>query len=64
MMVLLKKESIKKFIKYYEERVQTLVYHPLIGREISYRRCFEIQARQLSRVILGQEPYYKPFLVR
>ncbi|MFW0861808.1 MAG: CRISPR-associated endonuclease Cas1 [Dethiobacter sp.] len=61
--VLLTDEAVKKFLHYYEERVQSKVSYPSVG-QIAYRRCFELQARQLARVIMGKEPKYKPLLVR
>lgn len=62
--VFLTQEGIKKFISCYEERVQTLVLHPVDKVQVSYRRTFELQARQLARVILEQEMTYQPFLVK
>lgn len=63
-MVALTQDAIKKFVHHFEERVQTMVKHPETGYQVTYRRCFEIQARQLSRVLQGHEPGYKPFLVK
>lgn len=63
-MVALTQEALKKFLRYFEERVLTTVQHPATGREVSYRRCFEVQARQLTRVLQGEESRYQPFLVR
>jgi len=62
--VFLTQEGIKKFIHHYEERVQTEVTHPLDKVKVSYRRCFELQARHLERTILGKEPRYQPFLIK
>jgi CRISPR-associated protein Cas1 len=61
--VLLTDEAVKKFIHYYEERVQSKISYPSVG-QVDYRRCFELQVRQLARVIMGQEESYKPFLVK
>lgn len=63
-MVRLRSEAIRKFVAQYEERVQTEVIHPHTNTRASYRRCFELQARQLARVITGKEPAYRPFLVK
>lgn len=63
-MVLLSQAAIKKVLHQYEERLLTTVVHPLIGHQVTYRRCLELQVRQLARVINGDEKEYKPFLVR
>lgn len=60
----LKPRAMKKFLTKYSARLQTLVTHPLAGRAISYQKCFEVQARQLRRVIEGKEERYVPFLTR
>ncbi|MBI4333809.1 MAG: CRISPR-associated endonuclease Cas1 [Chloroflexi bacterium] len=63
-MVLLSPEAVKKFIHQYEERLLTNIAHPLTGHQVTYRRCLELQVRQLARVLTGSEGEYKPFLVR
>lgn len=63
-MVRLKPEAIKTFLQYYEERVQTEAVHPVMNITVSYRRCFELQARQLARVITGQEKEYQPLVTK
>jgi len=44
----------KGFIRAYEQRIDTLVTHPIFGYRISYRRVFEIQARLLARFVSGE----------
>lgn len=61
--VLLTHEGMRKFLRYYEERIQSKINYPRVGR-VSYRRCFELQARQLARVLTGKDPFYQPFLVK
>ncbi len=41
----------KGFFRAYEQRMDTLVTHPLFGYRVSYRRLLEIQARLLARVV-------------
>jgi CRISP-associated protein Cas1 len=62
--VFLTQAGIKKFIKQYEERVQTTVMHPIDKIQVSYRRSFELQTRHLARVVMGQETTYQPLLVK
>ena len=61
--LLLKENGLKKFIRYYEDRVQSKINYPGVG-QVDYRRVFELQARQMVKVILGKEADYKPFLVK
>jgi CRISPR-associated protein Cas1 len=54
----------KGFIRAYEQRIDTLVTHPLFGYRVSYRRVFEIQARLLARFITGEILTYPGFETR
>ncbi len=63
-MVRINKEALKKIIHHYEMRVQSKIYHPLAGGQTSYRRCFELQVRQLARNLNGDSTEYIPFYVR
>jgi CRISPR-associated protein Cas1 len=63
-MVRMKQEAVKTFLQHYEERVQTTVIHPVPNTKAAYRRCFELQARQIARIVTGQQETYKPFLVK
>ena len=48
----------------WERRMDTLVTHPLFGYAVSYRRIMEIQARLLSRHLLGELEAYPVFRTR
>ena len=54
----------RKVIEAWERRMDTLVTHPLFGYSVSYRRILEIQARLLSRHLLGELPAYPVFRTR
>ena len=54
----------RKVIEAYERRMDTLITHPLFGYAVSYRRILEIQARLLSRHLLGELPAYPVFRTR
>jgi CRISPR-associated protein Cas1 len=54
----------KGLIRAYEQRMDTLVTHPLFGYRVSYRRILEIQARLLGRVITGELLVYPGFETR
>jgi len=54
----------KRLILAFERRMDQLVTHPVFDYRISYRRVFEVQARLLSRVMLGDIVDYPEFRVR
>jgi CRISP-associated protein Cas1 len=54
----------RRVIEAYERRMDTLVTHPKFGYAISYRRIFEVQARLLSRFLMGEIATYPPFCTR
>ncbi|MBI3466785.1 MAG: CRISPR-associated endonuclease Cas1, partial [Planctomycetes bacterium] len=62
--VALKPEGRRAFFRAYEQRVDTLVTHPLFGYRVNYRRVLEIQARLLARVLTGELNRYPVFVTR
>lgn len=54
----------KAFIRAYEQRMDTLVTHPLFGYRVNYRRVLEVQTRLLARVVTGELSSYKGFETR
>jgi CRISPR-associated protein Cas1 len=54
----------KRLILAYERRMDQLVTHPVFGYRISYRRVLEVQARLLSRYLLGELAEYPSFRTR
>ncbi|HEY5315597.1 MAG TPA: CRISPR-associated endonuclease Cas1 [Pirellulales bacterium] len=54
----------KAFFRAYEQRMDTLVTHPVFGYRINYRRVLEIQARLLARVLTGELRTYPVFTTR
>jgi CRISPR-associated protein Cas1 len=54
----------KGFIRAYEQRMDTLVTHPVFGYRVGYRRVLEIQTRLLARVVSGELSRYPGFETR
>lgn len=54
----------KAVIAGFERRLETEITHPIFGYKLSYRRVFEVQARLLSRVLLGELEAYPGFCTR
>ena len=62
--VALHPDGRKAFFRAYEQRMDTLVTHPLFGYRLNYRRMLEIQTRLLARVVTGEVPEYPVFVTR
>lgn len=62
--VALQEHGRRTFLQAYERRMDSLVRHPVLGYPASYRRTLEVQARLLSRHLLGEIPHYPPFRTR
>jgi len=62
--VALKPEGRKAFYRAYEQRMDTLVTHPMFEYRVSYRRLLEIQARLLARYMEGEIGEYPVFVTR
>ena len=57
-------KGVERLIRAYEARLTTRVTHPGSGQQMSYRRCLELQVRQLARVVLGKTKLYRPMVVK
>lgn len=62
--VALTESGRKAVIAAFERRLEQEITHPIFGYKISYRRVIEVQARLLTRVILGELPKYPGFCTR
>lgn len=54
----------KVFFQAYEQRMNTLITHPVFDYKVSYRRVLELQARILARHLTGEIPEYVPMVTR
>jgi CRISPR-associated protein Cas1 len=54
----------KAVLTAFERRLESEITHPIFGYRISYRRILEVQARLLSRVVLGELEEYPGFITR
>lgn len=59
--IYLTQAGLRIFFEQYSRRVETEVLHPHVGRRLSYRKCFEVQARLLRRFIEDPDQTYRPF---
>jgi CRISP-associated protein Cas1 len=60
----LKDAQRKVFFTHFEERLNEEAIHPLFGYKVTYRRCLELQARLLAKVLTGEIDEYPPLFVK
>ena len=56
--IVLSDQAVKRVIEQYEQRATALVKYPFTGEQTSYRRCLELQTRQMARVVKGEAKAY------
>lgn len=61
--VRINKKAIKKFLEAYELKKRDTIFHPIFKYKVTYQQCFHLQARLLSKAIVG-EIEYTPFIIR
>jgi len=54
----------KRFFQVYEQRMSSLLTHPVFDYKVSYRRALELQARLLGKTLTGEIAHYIPLLTR
>jgi CRISP-associated protein Cas1 len=54
----------KRFFQTYEQRMSSLITHPLFDYKVSYRRALELQARLLAKTLTGEIADYIPLMTR
>jgi CRISPR-associated protein Cas1 len=54
----------KRFFQTYEQRMNSLITHPLFDYKVSYRRALELQARLLAKTLTGEIGEYIPLMTR
>jgi len=62
--ILMDDDTRKIFLRAYEERKRTEVKHPHFATTTNYMYAIEMQARIISKVLLGQIESYIPFIVK
>ena len=60
----LTREGRTKVLLGTERRLAQEITHPAFGYRVAYRRVFEIEARLLSRHLLGELAVYQPLVTR
>ncbi|MBE9063917.1 CRISPR-associated endonuclease Cas1 [cf. Phormidesmis sp. LEGE 11477] len=60
--VYLHPDGLKRFLKHWEEKLQSQTVHPHTGYKVSLRRCFELQVWEYAAVISGEREDYRPMI--
>lgn len=55
-------DALKRFLALYARQMGEVVSYPAKNIQTSYRKVIEQQVRQFARVVMGEEPVYKPYL--
>lgn len=59
--VLLRDDACTRYLRAYERQMESRTSYPPTGERTSCRRCLELQARQLARVVLGKRKRFQAF---
>ena len=54
----------RRFFTMYEQRMNSVLTHPVFDYKVSYRRAIELQARILARTLTGEISEYTPLTTR
>ncbi|WP_083889295.1 CRISPR-associated endonuclease Cas1 [Xenococcus sp. PCC 7305] len=60
--VYLKQESLKKFLKYWSEKLSTELTHPPTQRKVTLRTCLKLQVKEYISCLMGKSENYQPML--
>jgi CRISP-associated protein Cas1 len=60
--VYLQPHALKKFLKHWEEKLQSELTHPNTGYKVSFRRCLELQVREYIACLMGEVKIYRPMI--
>ncbi len=60
--VYLHPSSLRKYLKHWQEKLQTQVTHPHTGYKVSYYRCLELQVWEYIACLKGEQEVYRPMM--
>lgn len=62
--VVMRDEGMRRLIEAYEQRLETTLHHPVTGDQVTYRRCLELQMRQIAALAQGKAERYVPVVIK
>ncbi|MEA5569171.1 type I-D CRISPR-associated endonuclease Cas1d [Anabaena sp. UHCC 0399] len=57
-------EGRKTFLKLYQQKKLSEFKHPVLGRKCTYQEAFELQARLMSKYLMGETEKYPPLVLK
>ena len=60
--VYMQPHALKKFLKHWEEKLQSETTHPHTQFKVSLRRCFELQVREYVSSLTSEVECYRPMI--
>jgi CRISP-associated protein Cas1 len=54
--------ALKKFLKHWEEKLQSELTHPHTEQKVAYRRAIELQVREYLACLMGEVKVYRPVI--
>jgi len=54
----------KRYLQWLQNKFRSQLIHPVSGRRVDYHRLLQCQVHHYARVVLGQEPDYRPYKAR
>ncbi len=54
----------KRYLTWLHNKFRSQLVHPRTGRRLDYHRLIQYQAHHYARVVLGEEPVYRPYKAR
>ena len=57
-------KALRLFCQQFNQKMNSCLTLPSIGRPLSYQKILEVQARRMAKVVLGTESVYPPLRVR
>ena len=60
--VYLQQDSLKKFLKYWEEKLSLELTHPQTQRQVSLRSCLELQVQEYISCLMKKRERYQPMI--
>lgn len=62
--IVLTERGLRTFLHQFNKTLESERLVRAVGRRLSYRKLFEVQARRMAKVIDGREAVYRPFVAR
>lgn len=62
--ILLSRNGLRKVITHFEKKLETQLFHPPMEKRLSYKQLIFQQVKHFKRLIMGEELFYKPLILK